>query len=155
MYTAIGRLQHNKLDLDAAAAAYERRAGLTPLARDAHLDLGAVYLAQDRLDDALAEFLLAALLDPKSARAFAALGQVHADMGHDADALRMLQRAIALDGTLLDARYAASRALLRLGRTEDARAELLTFERLQREAMAAERRRFEDNARAIEEALRK
>ena len=48
-----------------------------------------------------------------------------------------------------------SRALLRLGRTDDARAEMLTFERLQREAMEAERRRFEDNARAIEEALRK
>jgi len=154
VYAAIGRLQHNKLDLEAAAAAYERRAGLTPLARDAHLDLGAVYVAQDRLDDALAEFLLAALLDPKSARAFAALGQVLADMANDADALRMLQRAIALDDTLLDARYAASRALLRLGRTEDARAELLIFERLQREAMAAERRRFEDNARAIEDAPR-
>jgi tetratricopeptide (TPR) repeat protein len=154
VYAAIGRLQHNKLDLEASAMAYERRAGLTPLARDAHLDLGAVYLAQDRLDDALAEFMLAALLDPKSARAFAALGQAHADMGNDADALRMLQRAIALDDTLLDARYAASRALLRLGRTEDARAELLAFERLQREAMAAERRRFEDNARAIEDALR-
>jgi tetratricopeptide (TPR) repeat protein len=154
VYAAIGRLQHNKLDLDAAVAAYERRAGLTPLARDAHLDLGTVYRAQDRLDDALAEFLLAALLDPKSARAFAALGQLHADMGNDADALKMLQRAITLDESLLDARYAASRALLRLGRTEDARAELLTFERLQREAMAAERRRFEDNARAIEDALR-
>jgi hypothetical protein len=28
------------------------------------------------------------------------------------------------------------------------------FERLQREAMEAERRRFDDNARAIEDALR-
>ena len=37
-------------------------------------------------------------------------------------ALAMLQRAVALDATLLDARYAASRALLRLGREEEARA---------------------------------
>jgi tetratricopeptide (TPR) repeat protein len=154
VYAAIGRLQHNKLDLEAAAAAYERRAGLTPLARDAHLDLGTVYRAQDRLDDALAEFLVATLLDPKSARAFAAVGQLHADMGDDAGALLMLQRAIALDDKLLEARYGASRALLRLGRTDDARAELLAFERLQREAMEAERRRFEENARAIEDALR-
>jgi hypothetical protein len=66
----------------------------------------------------------------------------------------MLRRALALDATLLDARYAASRALLRMGRSDEARQELLVFERLQREAMEAERRRFEDNARAIEEALR-
>ena len=155
VYAAIGRMQHNKLDLDAAAMAYQRRVSLTPLARDAHLDLATVYRSQDRLDDALAEFLVAALLDPKSARAFAALGQLHAEMGDDGEALAMLQRAIALDDTLLEARYAVSRVLLRLGRTDDARAEMLTFERLQREAMEAERRRFEDNARAIEETLRK
>jgi len=155
VYRAIGRLQHNTLDLAAAARTYERRVALTPLARDARLDLGGVYRSQDRLDDALAEFLIAALIDPKSARAFAAIGQVHADNGDDQKALAMLQRAVALDATLLDARYATSRALLRLGREEEARRELAVFERLQREAMEAERRRFEDNAKAIEDALRK
>ena len=47
----------------------------------------------------------------------------------------MLQQAVALDATLLDARYAVSRVLLRLGREDDARRELAVFERLQREAM--------------------
>ena len=154
VYRAIGRLQHSKLDLAAAARSYERRVALTRLSRDARLDLGAVYQSQDRLDDALAEFLIAALLDPKSARAFAAIGQLQADRGEDEAALRMLRRAIDLDATLLDARYAASRALLRLGRADEARQELQVFERLQRESMDAERRRFEDNARAIEDALR-
>jgi tetratricopeptide (TPR) repeat protein len=154
VYAAIGRLRHNALDLEAAAKAYERRVGLTPLARDAHLDLGGVYRAQDRIDAALAEYLIAALLDPRSARAFAAVGQVRADMGDDQGALAMLRRAIALDPMLLDARYAASRALLRLGRADEARQELLVFERLQREAMEAQRRQFEENARAIEDALR-
>jgi tetratricopeptide (TPR) repeat protein len=154
VYRAIGRLQHSKLDLAAASRSYESRVALTPLARDARLDLGAVYQAQDRLDDALAEFLIAAVIDPKSARAFAALGQLYADRGEDEAAVRTLRRAIELDATLLDARYAASRALLRLGRADEARQELQVFERLQREAMDAERRRFEDNARAIEDALR-
>ena len=154
VYAAIGRLQHNKLDLAAAARAYEQRVALTPLARDARLDLGAVYRSQDRQDDALAEFLIAALLDPASGRAFTAIGQAHVEIGDDERALQMLRRALALDATLLDARYAASRALLRMGRSDEARQELLVFERLQREAMEAERRRFEDNARAIEEALR-
>lgn len=151
---AIGRLYYNKLELDAAARAYERRVGLTPTARDAHLDLGRVYRSQDRTNDALAEFLIAALIDPKSAAAFAAIGQSHADGGDDERALAMLRRAITLDPQFLEARYAASRALLRLNRPDEARQELLVFERLQREAMEAERRRFEDNARAIEEALR-
>jgi tetratricopeptide (TPR) repeat protein len=154
VYRAMGRLQHSKLDLAAASRSYERRVALTPLASDARLDLGAVYQAQDRLDDALAEFLIAAVIDPKSARAFAALGQLHADRGEDEAAVRTLRRAIELDAMLLDARYAASRALLRLGRTDEAQQELQAFERLQREAMEAERRRFEDNARAIEDALR-
>jgi tetratricopeptide (TPR) repeat protein len=127
---------------------------LAPLAFDARLDLGGVYRAQDRLDAALAEFLVAALVDPKSAPAFAAVGQIYADTGDDERAMVMLRRAIELDGTLLDARYAASRALLRLGREEDARRELQVFEQLQREAMEAQRRRFEENSRAIEETLR-
>jgi tetratricopeptide (TPR) repeat protein len=154
VHAAIGRLRHNELDLAAAARAYERRASLTPLARDAHLDLGAVYRAQDRLDEALGEYLVAALIDPRSAPAFAAIGHVRADMGDDPAALAMLRRAIALDPALLDARYGASRALLRLGRADEAQQELLVFERLQREAMEAQRRQFEENARAIEDALR-
>ena len=57
VYAAIGRIRHNQLDLDGAVSAYSRRVELTPNDAAAHVDLGDVYRAQDRLDEALAEYL--------------------------------------------------------------------------------------------------
>ena len=153
VYRAIGRLHHNALDLDAAARAYERRAALTPLSAQAHLDLGGVYRAQERLDEALTEYLAAALVDPASAHAFASSGQVRADMGDDEGAVALLRSAVRIDANHGEARYALSRALLRVGRADESRLELAAFERIQAAAMDAQRRRFEDNSRALESAL--
>ncbi len=112
---AIGRIQHNQLDLDAAISAYGRRVELTPNDALAHLDLGDVYRAQDRLDDALAEYLIASLLDPANVRALATAAQIHASAGRDDAAVRLLRRAVTLDSAHLEARYALGRALMRLG----------------------------------------
>ena len=56
------------------------------------------------------------------------IGQVEAAAGRDEQAVVMLRRAVTLDAGLLDARYALSRALLRLGRAEEAQQELRAFE---------------------------
>jgi uncharacterized protein (TIGR02996 family) len=154
LYSAIGRLQHNQLNLDAAAAAYARRVAVAPNDSAAHYDLGEVHRAQGRLDAALTEFLTAALLDPASARAFAAIGQIHADSGRDTEAVAMLRRATDLDATHLESRYALSRALMRLGRVDEARKELEIFEKLQSRAMDDERRRYKENQMKIDEALK-
>lgn len=153
VYAALGRLYHNQLELDLAAQAYERRVDSAPNDSGGHVDLGDVYRAQDRLDEALVEFLVAALLDPSSARPFAQAGQVLASSGRDDEAVTLLEAAVRRDPGHLEARYALARALLRLGRTEAATAELRTFEELQEKAMAEERRRFEENARRIDETL--
>jgi tetratricopeptide (TPR) repeat protein len=155
VYAAIGRLQHTALNLDAAARAYERRAVLAPRSAQAHLDLATVYLAQDRLDDALVEDLAAALVDPANAGAFAAAGQVRADQGDDAGAIALLRSAVRLDATHGAARYALGRALLRSGRAEEAREQLAAFERIQKAEMEAQRQRFEANSRALESAVSK
>jgi tetratricopeptide (TPR) repeat protein len=153
-YARIGRIQHNQLDLDAAIAAYERRVELTPNDALAHLDLGDVYRAQDRLDDALAESLIAALLDPANIRALATAAQIHAAAGRDDAAVRLLRRAVTLDSTHLEARYALGRGLMRLGQMEEGRRELQVFEQLQQKAMQDERRRFQENQIKIEETLK-
>jgi tetratricopeptide (TPR) repeat protein len=153
VYAAIGRLHHTALDLQAAARAYERRVTLTPGSTQAHLDLGTVYQAQDRLDDALAEYLAAALVDPASASAFASAGQLRADQGDDAGAIALLRSAVRLDARHGAARYALGRALLRTGRADEARQELAAFETIQKAEMDAQRRQFEENSRAIESAL--
>jgi tetratricopeptide (TPR) repeat protein len=154
IYARIGRIHHNQLDLDRAAAAYRRRIDLTPNDAIAHVDLGDVYRAQDRLDEALAEYLTASLLDPTNIKALATAAQIHAAAGRDEPAVRLLRRAVALDGSHLEARYALSRALMRLGQTEEARRELQVFEELQRKALQDERRRFQENQIKIEETLK-
>jgi tetratricopeptide (TPR) repeat protein len=154
VYTALGRIRHNQLDLDRAASAYQRRVELTPSDAAAHLDLGDVYRAQDRLDDALAEYLVAALLDSTSVRALATAAQIHVAAGRDEAGVTLLRRAVALDSDHLESRYALARALMRLGLTDEARRELERFEQLQQKALQDERRRFQENQIKIDETLK-
>ena len=154
VYAAIGRIRHNQLDLDRAASAYQGRVELTPNDAAAHLDLGDVYRAQDRLDDALAEYLVAALLDPTSVRALSTAAQIHIAAGRDEAGVKLLRRAVALDSAHLESRYALARALMRLGLSDEARRELDVFEQLQQKALQDERRRFQENQIRIEETLK-
>jgi tetratricopeptide (TPR) repeat protein len=151
---AIGRLDNNRLDFDAAAAAYAKRIAFTPNDSGAHLDLADIYRAQDKLDAALVESLVAALLEPANARSFVSIGQIHAASGRDQDAVQALRKAVAVDPAHLEAHYALSRALSRLNRVDEARQELQIFAQLQSKAMADERRRFQDNQLKIEEMLK-
>ena len=122
--------------------------------RDAHFDLAEVYRGQDKLDEARVEYLAAAMIDPTSAKTFGMLGQVEAAAGRDEEAVAMLRRAVTLDAGLLEARYALSRALLRLGRTEEAHQELRAFEAAQAKAMDEQRRQFRDNQQKIDDVLK-
>jgi tetratricopeptide (TPR) repeat protein len=150
----IGQAYHAQFDVDAAANAYRQRVRIAPNDRDAHFDLAEVYRAQDKLDEARVEYLAAALLDPASAKTFGMIGQVEAAAGRDERAVFMLRRAVTLDTALLEARYALSRALLRLGRTEEAQQELLAYQAAQAKAMDEQRRQFRDNQQKIDEVLK-
>jgi protein O-GlcNAc transferase len=154
LYAIIGQTYHARFDLDRAATAYRQRVRIAPNDRDAHFDLGEVYRAQDKLDEALVEYLAAALIDPANAKTFGMLGQIDAAAGRDEQAAVMLRRAVTLDGGLLEARYALSRALLRLGRTEEAQQELRAFEAAQAKAMDEQRRQFLDNQQKIDDVLK-
>jgi tetratricopeptide (TPR) repeat protein len=154
LWATVGRLHHLLLDLDAAAAAYGRRVALQPNDSEGHCDLADVYRARDDLAAATVEALTAALLDPKNARAYAMVGQLDAAAGRDNDALPMLRKAVELAPADGEARYALSRALLRLGRRDEAQRELEVFQQLQSRAMEAERRRFEENQATIDKALK-
>jgi tetratricopeptide (TPR) repeat protein len=72
------------------------------------------------------------------------------------DAIAALQRALTLDSSLREARYALGTVLMRNGKTEDARRELDLFARQQAEAEAAGQREFQLDAlrrQAAKEAL--
>jgi len=155
VYAAIGRIEHNQLDLDGAVSAYSKRVDLTPNDVGAHIDLGDVYRAQDRLDEALAEYSIASLLDATNVRALATAAQIHAAAGRDASAVNLLRRAVVLDPSHLEAHYALSRALLRMGQEGEARRELEVFEQLQQKALQDQRRQFEENQFRIDETLKR
>ena len=154
LYAIIGLAYHAQFDLDGAAKAYRQRVRVAPNDRDAHFDLAEVYRGQDNLDEARVEYLAAAWLDPTHAKTFGMLGQVEAAAGRDEEAVAMLRRAVTLDAGLLEARYGLSRALLRLGRTEEAQQELRAFEAAQAKAMDEQRRQFRDNQQKIDEVLK-
>jgi tetratricopeptide (TPR) repeat protein len=90
----------------------------------------------------LTEFLVATWLDPRDAKAFAAAGQVQVRMLKYADARGSLERALAIDPSLKEARYAHGTSLMRLGRSEDAKRELEIFQRQQGEFEAAGQQAF-------------
>ena len=154
LFATIGLHAHIRLDLDEAVAAYERRIALAPNDSAAHAALAEVYRARDDADAALVEAAAAALLDPTSATPLVMIGQLHAAAGRDAEALPVLQRATGLAPDDAEARYALGRALLRLGRADEAQRQLDVFRELQAKAMAEQRRQFDENFRKIEETLK-
>jgi tetratricopeptide (TPR) repeat protein len=154
LYAIIGQAYHAQFDLDGAANAYRQRVQIAPNDRDAHFDLAEVYRGQDKLDEARVEYLAAAMIDPTSATTFGMLGLVEAAAGRDEEAVAMLRRAVTLDAGLLETRYALSRALLRLGRTQEAQQELRAYEAAQAKAMDEQRRQFRDNQQKIDDVLK-
>ena len=145
-YQAWGSLLVNQADLMGAIAVYAKRIDVNANSAEAHRQLGEIDFLQGRDEEALAEFLVASWLDPKDAKAHAAAGQVYVRLSKWADAVTALERALALDNSLREARYALGTALMRSGKTEEARRELGLFARQQAEAEAAGQREFQLDA---------
>ena len=141
-YRALGSLLVNQADFDGAVAAYSRRIDANPNSGEGHRQLGEIYFLQGRDEEALAEFLVATWLDPRDAKALAASGQVQVRMLKYGDARVTLERALAIDPSLKEARYALGTSLMRLGRIEDAKRELEIFQRQQGEFEAAGQQAF-------------
>ena len=145
-YRALGSLLVNQADFEGAVAAYMQRIEANPNSGEAHRQLGEIRFLQGRDEEALAEFLIATWLDPRDARAYAAAGQVQVRLLKYADAAGAFERALSLDSSLREARYALGTSLMRLGRTDDAKRELETFQRQQAEAETAGQLAFQLDA---------
>jgi tetratricopeptide (TPR) repeat protein len=141
-YQMLGSLFVNQADFDGAISAYSRRVDVNPNRGEAHRQLAEIYFLQGRDDEALAEFAVAAWLAPDDARAHAGAGQVHAREQQHGEAIAAFQRALALDASLKEARYALATSLMRLGRADEGRREMALFQKLQAESDAAGQRAF-------------
>ena len=145
-YQAIGSLRVNQADFDGAIAAYSQRVDANPNGAEAHRQLGEIYFLQGRHDEALLELTTAAWLAPADARAHAAVGQVYVRTLKYAESVAAFERALALDDGLREARYGLATSLMRLGKADEAKREMATFDRLQAEAASFGQREFQLDA---------
>ena len=143
LYETIGGIHLADASADGAITALQKRVDISPNNAEAHRKLGEAYFLQNRSDEALAEFLVALLVDRKSAETYAGIALLQLQRGQYIDAAEASQRAIDLDPAHRGARYSLASALLRLGRTAEGQKEILEFQRLQAEARTREEREWE------------
>jgi len=161
---------HNNLafaldDRGETAAAIEhldRALVLRPDYLTARVRLGNIFLTQERLDEARAQFAAAVAIDPTSVAALTNLGRVLTDQDHAAEAIPLQERALAIDPTSTTAELNLGMALAAQGRTAEA---LAHFDRVlaadpdnahahnNRGNMLLAEGRTEEGLRAIERAL--
>jgi tetratricopeptide (TPR) repeat protein len=114
-----GQAAQDQGRLDEALAIYSRVVGLA--LRDqktlamANTKIGSVYLAQRKLDPALASFQRAIALNPGLAEAHNYYGEVMGEQKQFPRALELFNKAISLDPSLLRARYNMGITYARMG----------------------------------------
>lgn len=111
-------------DFKSAEQLLRREIATHPDLVDAHNALGVALINQGRPHDALAVFVEAARLDPRSAPANNNVANVLGELGRDAEALPYLQKVIEANPDLADARHNLGMLLQKLKRHEEAAASL-------------------------------
>jgi protein O-GlcNAc transferase len=111
-------------DLKSAEQLLRREIAAYPDLVDAHNTLGVALINQGRPHEALAVFLDAARLDPRSATANNNVANVLGELGRNEEALPYLQKVIDANPGLADARHNFGMLLQKLKRHEEAAASL-------------------------------
>jgi tetratricopeptide (TPR) repeat protein len=153
LYEMVALLYATQADFPHAIEALRKQVAVNPNNADAHRRLGDSYVRLDRPAEALTEFTAALLVDRRNVLSYVGIAQLQARTGNHADAVRAATSAIALDPAHKEARYVLATSLARLGRADEARAELETFQRLQSEDAAAAKRKFERDGLARQIAV--
>jgi predicted O-linked N-acetylglucosamine transferase (SPINDLY family) len=113
-------------DFTNAVTVLEREVTAYPDLVNARNALGIALVRQSRVEEALAVFLAAARLDPRSVESNTNAGNVLGDLGRYEEAIPYLQRAVAAQPKLADAHHNLGVALQSLKRHDEAIASLQT-----------------------------
>jgi tetratricopeptide (TPR) repeat protein len=146
LWEIIGGLHNSHANFDASVAAHARRTDINPNSSDAHRRLGDAYALQGRMDEAIAELIVAAYLNANNAAAHASAAKVYGRVGRHTEVIASARRALELDPSLAEIRYVLATSLTRSGRTEEGARELQAFQQQQADAADATRRQFERDA---------
>jgi tetratricopeptide (TPR) repeat protein len=131
LYETIAVLRVSEGEFDAAIVAYRLELDANPNNALAHRRLGDLYSQEGRLEESLAEYAAALLIDPRDPDTHASRAQTSLRLSRFADAEAAARTAVSLSPAHEPARYALGTALMRTGRTEEGLLALQEFERLQ------------------------
>lgn len=153
LYGTIGRLASGAADLAGTVDALSRAVAADPGNPAWHKLLAGALLHQDRVDDALAEFVKALLIDPADAETNYGIGQIHLNAGRHAEAANALRRATEANAGAIDAHYALATALARMGNSAEAARYFERVEQAQKQMLTSRRRTLSLDALKEEAAL--
>ena len=154
LLAAIARWHARELNGAAAVDACRHWIDQAPNDPAAHNELGTALRTINRDDEALIEFLIAAVIDPHDAAAHVNIGQIHLAAERYGEAASAFQHAVDAQPNHAAARYGLAAALLRAGNEAEGGRQMEVARRLQADAMAESRRAYEVNLLKIEAALR-
>ena len=109
---------------DEAISEYRRAIDLKPDEAELHRSLGLLYLLNNAYDEAERAFERALALDSSNARTLYFVGRLFIARQQHAASIEYFETALRLDPNLIEARPSLGRAYLRVGRFEEAAAEL-------------------------------
>jgi tetratricopeptide (TPR) repeat protein len=123
LHELAGRRLELKADLAAALKQYREAAQLEPHRPGIHYLIGNILWRMRELDEAEAELNAELNANPYHGMANLRLGQIHLAHSREAEAISLLERAVALAPEFLEARRDLGKAYRKLGRAADARRE--------------------------------
>jgi tetratricopeptide (TPR) repeat protein len=132
-HCALGMTLASLEDTQEARQQFERSIALSPEQTESYFRLGLIELNMKDLDEAAANFRQVLSRDSKHAETLSALGRVAFQQKHYADAIDLLQRALANNDSLHEAHYYLGLTFARIGRKEEADNQLQIATRLERD----------------------
>ena len=124
LLTEAARQEVDRLDFEAAIGHLEQVAAIAPGLADPFFERGKIFQRLGRNDEARKMFMKANRLSPSDPYTWYYLGALAADEDHLDEAVRQFRKSLELDPYNPKAHYALGRALMRLGRREEAETEL-------------------------------
>jgi tetratricopeptide (TPR) repeat protein len=143
IYESLARMRKLLAQSDEALSAYETSLKLNPNNLESHLGLADLYFRRGLADDSLVQYQYALSISPENAPAYRGLAEVELSLDHFSESIAAAQRAVELDPAERKSRYIQAIALMRAGRIEEGKLLLEQYERLETEALAAQRRQRE------------
>jgi tetratricopeptide (TPR) repeat protein len=140
---SIGRMNAFLVRFDDAVTAYKSSLELNPNNHKSLVGLADVYFRRGRLDDALAAYTRVIAASPQSSAVQHGLAGTLLQMGRFSEAATAAQRALELDPRERKSLYVLGIALIRDGHSEQGEPLLQEYERLEANALAAEKQRRE------------